>query len=75
MSKRRINHQQSARIEKRQERYQQANAADSDHTTQDGLVIKRYSRHAQIEDDLGALIHCSIRPTIDTLDALTNKVH
>ena len=69
MSKRRINHQQSARIEKRQERYQQANAADSDHTTQDGLVIKRYSRHAQIEDDLGALIHCSIRPTIDTLVA------
>lgn len=69
MSKRRINQQQSARIEKRQKRYCQAQTLDGDPVSHQGLVIKRYSRHAQIEDDLGAIIGCSIRPTIDTLVA------
>lgn len=69
MSKRRINQQQSARIEQRQKRYCQAQALHGEPVSHHGLVIKRYSRHAQIEDDSGSLIDCSIRPTIDTLVA------
>lgn len=65
MSKRRINHQQTARIKKKQQNYR----SDIDDTTADGLVIKRFSRHALVEDRMGTRIHCSIRPTLDTLVA------
>ena len=68
MSKRRISDQQSARIEKRQLHLRQQNDA-GELASEDGLVIKRFSRHAQIENRHGALIHCSIRPTIDSLVA------
>ena len=69
MSKRRISHQQSARIEKKQRTYRQQAETGLPVATADGLVIKRFSRHAQIEDASGARIHCSIRPTLDTLVA------
>ncbi len=69
MSKRRISHQQSARIEKKQRNYQQQTETGHPEATFDGLVIKRFSRHAQIEDSTGARIQCSIRPTLDTLVA------
>ncbi len=69
MSKRRISHQQSARIEKKQHSYRQQAETGHPEATCDGLVIKRFSRHAQIEDVDGKRIHCSIRPTIDSLVA------
>lgn len=69
MSKRRISHQQSARIEKKQRNYHKQPDNSLDETTFDGLVIKRFSRHAQVESPQGERIHCSIRPTIDTLVA------
>lgn len=69
MSKRRISHQQSARIEKKQRNYHQQSESGHPEATFDGLVIKRFSRHAQIEDATGARIQCSIRPTLDTLVA------
>ena len=69
MSKRRISHQQSARIEKKQHRYRQLAETGHPVDTFDGLVIKRFSRHAQIENDAGLRILCSIRPTLDTLVA------
>ena len=69
MSKRRISHQQTARIEKKQQNYRQQACSGIDVATADGLVIKRFSRHALVEDRHGARIHCSIRPTLDTLVA------
>ncbi len=65
MSKRRISKQQSARIQKIQDSYhQQANTS-----IEDGLVIARFSRHVEIENQLGERINCSIRPHIDSLVA------
>lgn len=69
MSKRRISHQQSARIKKKQQNYQNQLEDGPQISTSEGLVIKRFSRHAQIEDQNGDRIHCSIRPTLDTLVA------
>lgn len=69
MSKRRISHQQSARIEKKQKQYRQKNETGHQDSTADGLVIRRYSRHALVESPDGSRIHCSIRPTIDSLVA------
>lgn len=69
MSKRRISHQQSARIEKKQNNYRQLAKTGLPVATSDGLVIKRFSRHAQIENISGERINCSIRPTLDTLVA------
>lgn len=68
MSKRRISKQQSARIEKIQANYRLSND-DSEQESYSGLVITRHSRHALIEDDTSARIHCSIRPHIDSLVA------
>lgn len=68
MSKRRINKQQTTRIEKLQQAYQENkdNLIDS---LADGLVIKRFSRHVEIEDEQGTRIRCSIRPNLDVLVA------
>ncbi|TAL60885.1 MAG: ribosome small subunit-dependent GTPase A [Legionella sp.] len=68
MSKRRINKQQSARIEKIQQTYQDTKVSDPD-SLADGLVITRFSRHVEIEDAQGKRIRCSIRPHLDTLVA------
>lgn len=67
MSKRRINKQQSARIEKIQQTYQK-NIEHLDDLA-DGLVITRFSRHVEVEDRQGQLIRCSIRPNLETLVA------
>ncbi len=69
MSKRRINKQQSARIQKIQANYRQKNNEDETLANNDGLVLTRFSRHAHIEDTQGNRIHCSIRPNIDSLVA------
>ncbi len=67
MSKRRINKQQSARIEKIQQTYQ---AKENNHEAlADGLVITRFSRHVEIEDNEGKRIRCSIRPNLEILVA------
>lgn len=68
MSKRRINKQQSARIQKIQADYRQQ-SEDSASLAEDGLVLTRFSRHAKIEDAKGNQVHCSIRPNIDSLVA------
>ncbi|HAU1151641.1 TPA: ribosome small subunit-dependent GTPase A [Legionella pneumophila] len=68
MSKRRINKQQSARIAKIQKNYHESMGNHSDNLA-DGLVITRFSRHAEIEDNEGERILCSIRPNLDTLVA------
>ena len=69
MSKRRISTQQSVRIEKKQQHYRDASSTTAERPTEEGLVIKRFARHAQIEDNTGKITHCSIRPTIDSLVA------
>ncbi len=69
MSKRRISDQQSARIEKKQKHYRQQTEIGDQNSTADGLVIRRFSRHALVESLSGTRIHCSIRPTIDSLVA------
>lgn len=68
MSKRRINKQQSARIEKIQQTYQ-CNKENNVDGLADGLVITRFSKHVIIEDDSGKSILCSIRPNLDILVA------
>lgn len=67
MSKRRINKQQSARIEKIQQTYQQNKEHHED--LAEGLIITRFSRHVALEDKQGKLIRCSIRPNLETLVA------
>jgi ribosome biogenesis GTPase len=68
MSKRRINKQQTARIQKIQASYQQKTSSP-ELLVNEGLVLSRFSRHADIEDNKGHRIHCSIRPNIDSLVA------
>lgn len=68
MSKRRINKQQSARIEKIQQTYQEMKSNHPD-SLADGLVISRFGRHVEIENNEGKRIPCSIRPNLDTLVA------
>lgn len=68
MSKRRINKQQSARIEKIQQTYHEAKENNLD-ALSDGLVITRFSRHVEIEDEQGTRIRCSIRPNLEILVA------
>jgi ribosome biogenesis GTPase len=67
MSKRRINKQQTIRIEKMQQAYQ--NKEQSIDSLADGLVITRFSRHVEIEDEQGKRLRCSIRPSLDVLVA------
>lgn len=69
MSKRRINKQQSARIQKIQADYRQKTDDEESSSTDDGLVLTRFKRHADIEDSQGNRRHCSIRPNIDSLVA------
>lgn len=69
MSKRRLSKQQFTRIEKRQQAYQRHNAVENNDLTQDGVVIARYTRHANIENTQGKVIRCAIRPHIDSLVA------
>ena len=68
MSKRRINKQQTTRIEKMQQAYQ-ADKENSIDSLADGLVIKRFSRHVEIENEEGKRVRCSIRPNLDVLVA------
>lgn len=68
MSKRRINKQQTTRIEKIQQGYQLSKETLID-SLADGLVITRFSRHVEIEDEQGKRIRCSIRPNLDVLVA------
>lgn len=65
MTKRRINKQQAVRIKKIQADYQ-VNPSDR---VFEGLVITRFSRHAEIETTDARRIRCSIRPNIDSLVA------
>ena len=69
MSKRRISHQQSHRINQKQSRYQERAASASPETLTEGLVIKRYSRLALIEDNSGHRLRCAIRADIHSLVA------
>ncbi len=66
MSKRRISKQQTTRIEKIQKAYQINKDLDS---LADGLVITRFNKEVEIEDEQGKRIRCSIRPNLDTLVA------
>ena len=69
MSKRRINKQQTARIQKIQADYRQKKDNEDSSSTEDGLVLSRFGRHAEIENEHGKCTHCSIRPNIDSLVA------
>jgi ribosome biogenesis GTPase / thiamine phosphate phosphatase len=68
MSKRRISKQQQHRIEKKHQMYRQQEE-NQDDILSDGLVLSRFSKHAHVEDKDGNTIHCSIRPSIDSLVA------
>ncbi|ARB92462.1 small ribosomal subunit biogenesis GTPase RsgA [Legionella longbeachae] len=67
MSKRRISKQQSTRIEKIQQDYHQHKKSDA--ALIEGLVITRFSKHVEVEDNEGNHIRCSIRPNLETLVA------
>lgn len=67
MSKRRISKQQSTRIEKIQQDYHQHKKSDA--ALIEGLVITRFSKHVEVEDNEGNNIRCSIRPNLETLVA------
>jgi ribosome biogenesis GTPase len=67
MSKRRINQQQAARIEKIQQDYHKNKQHDDD--LAEGLVMSRFRKHVEVEDNQGRLINCSIRPNLETLVA------
>lgn len=69
MSKRHISQKQRARIENMQKKLSQPEHALSDHCLHDGLVLTRFSRHAEIETSTGELILCSIRPNLQSLVA------
>lgn len=64
MSKRRINKQQRARIKKSQIAY-----LAQQERGEEGLVITSSGRHAEVETREGVLIHCAVRPNLDTLVA------
>lgn len=68
MSKRRINKQQSARIQKIQASYR-LDVVNDLSNSEEGLVLTRFSRHAEIESPDGRRVHCSIRPNIESLVA------
>ncbi|KTD49743.1 EngC GTPase [Legionella rubrilucens] len=68
MSKRRINKQQSARIQKIQASYR-VDVTNDLSNSEEGLVLTRYSRHAEVEAPDGRRVHCSIRPNIESLVA------
>ncbi|KTC91965.1 small ribosomal subunit biogenesis GTPase RsgA [Legionella cincinnatiensis] len=67
MSKRRISKQQSTRIEKIQQDYHQHK--QNNDALIEGLVITRFSKHVEVEDNQGNHIRCSIRPNLETLVA------
>lgn len=67
MSKRRITKQQANRIKENQQGYQ--HEATDNAELHRGLVIKRFSKHALIENQSGQIIHCLVRPHIDSLVA------
>lgn len=68
MSKRRINKQQAARIQKIQANFLEENHPLNE-INQQGLIITRYGKHAEVEIEDGQVIHCLIRPNIDSLVA------
>jgi ribosome biogenesis GTPase len=67
MSKRRISKQQSARIKQIQQTYQK----NKEHQKglSNGLVITQFGKQVTLEDQEGLLVHCSIRPNLETLVA------
>lgn len=68
MSKRRINKQQSVRIQKIQRAFQNSESGlVASH--QEGLVLARYSRHADVESSSGRRIRCALRANLDPLVA------
>jgi ribosome biogenesis GTPase len=67
MSKRRINKQQSARMEKKQQDYHSLHASEEESILLEGLVITRFSRHAEIEDQEGNYLKCTIRPNLSSV--------
>ncbi len=70
MNKRRITKQQNFRIQKNQDAYQTLpEINDPLHSTQNGLVITRFGRHAEIETTEKQRVRCSIRPNIDSIVA------
>jgi len=68
MTKRKLNKQQTTRVNKKQSDYQQASELNNE-LNEDGLVITRFSRHAEVENNLGKRLLCTIRPNIDSLVA------
>ncbi|MCA0404266.1 MAG: ribosome small subunit-dependent GTPase A [Proteobacteria bacterium] len=68
MAKRRISKQQSTRIAKIQANYRDI-SSDETGNTEEALVITRFKKHAIIETTAGKLVHCSIRPNIESLVA------
>lgn len=62
MTKRRISQQQSARIKKNQDKLRLEE-------NQEGLVVARFGRHAEVEDKTSRRIHCNIRTNLDSLVA------
>lgn len=71
MSKRRVNKQQTIRIQQIQANFREHDQIDDCY---DGLVISRFGRHAEVEHPELGRIHCAIRPNIHSLVAGDNII-
>lgn len=69
MSKRKISHQQSVRMEKKQQHLRENIITDSSNIDAEGLIITRFGRHVLLETSEKKHIHCSIRPALHSLVA------
>ena len=69
MSTRRINKQQSARIEKKKERYLEQHTENRHDDTNDGLILTRFGRHALVETSHGPHLRCAISQNMEALVA------
>lgn len=67
MSKRKVTHQQKARIQKIQDRYQAP--SDSSLPAEEGLVLSRFGHHAEVETTQKTIVHCAIRPNLESIVA------
>lgn len=65
MSKRRVTKQQARRIENQHN----LKEVDEKQNMFEGLVICRYHKHADVEDDRGIVHYCAIKPSIKSLVA------
>ncbi len=67
MSRRRINQQQSTRVQKRQQRYLKSAEHTEQQTAEQGLVIAHYGKRVDVRDANGTVVACRLRQHLGAL--------